>query len=241
MALCVGAMVCIAAANAGATSQDLKTGFLVGATPRAQQIGLLIGVVTATIVVGFTIRLLDRGPLHLIGSDLYPAPQATLMATLIKGLLAFNLDWQFVMVGVALAATVELCGVGSLSFAVGAYLPLSTTAPVFVGGLVRAFADRAARQRDRSALTAATSPAHAELGPGNLFATGLVAGGAVAGVAVALLTVTDRGARVVARLSVEHGLTGLLGAGGYQILGLGCFTAMAVTLARVARSSGSTK
>jgi hypothetical protein len=153
MALCVGALVCIAAANAGATSQDLKTGFLVGATPRAQQIGLLIGVITSTIVVGLTIRLLDDsgGPgVHMIGSDRYPAPQATLMATLIKGLLAHNLDWQFVMVGVALALTVELCGVSSLSFAVGAYLPLSTTAPIFVGGAVRAFAERARRQRGTS-------------------------------------------------------------------------------------------
>jgi len=229
MALCVGAMVCIAAANAGGTSQDLKTGFLVGATPRAQQIGLLIGVVTATLVVGFTIRVLDRPPHHLIGSDLYPAPQATLMATLIKGLLAFNLDWQFVMVGVALAATVELCGVGSLSFAVGAYLPLSTTSPIFVGGLVRALADRAARRRGET-----TAGSEAELGPGNLFATGLVAGGAVAGVAIALATVTDRGARVVDALSLESGLTHLLGAGGYQLLGLGCFAAMAATLWRVA-------
>jgi OPT family oligopeptide transporter len=230
MALCVGAMVCIAAANAGGTSQDLKTGFLVGATPRAQQIGLLIGVVTATLVVGFTIRVLDRPPHHLIGSDLYPAPQATLMATLIKGLLSFNLDWQFVMVGVALAATVELCGVGSLSFAVGAYLPLSTTSPIFVGGLVRAIADRAARKRGE-----AVAASEAELGPGNLFATGLVAGGAVAGVAIALATVTDSGARVVNALSIENGLTRTLGAGGYQILGLGCFAAMAATLWRVAQ------
>ncbi|HSS38212.1 MAG TPA: OPT/YSL family transporter, partial [Polyangia bacterium] len=229
MALCVGAMVCIAAANAGGTSQDLKTGFLVGATPRAQQIGLLIGVVTATLVVGFTIRVLDRPPHHLIGSDLYPAPQATLMATLIKGLLSFNLDWQFVMVGVALAATVELCGVGSLSFAVGAYLPLSTTSPIFIGGLVRALVDRAARQRGDAVAASET-----ELGPGNLFATGLVAGGAVAGVAIALATVTDRGARVVNALSIENGLTRTLGAGGYQILGLGCFAAMAATLWRVA-------
>jgi OPT family oligopeptide transporter len=236
MALCVGAIVCIAAANAGGTSQDLKTGFLVGATPRAQQIGLLIGVVTATLVVGFTIRVLDRPPHHLIGSDLYPAPQATLMATLIKGLLSFNLDWQFVMVGVALAATVELCGVGSLSFAVGAYLPLSTTSPIFVGGLVRALADRAARRRGE-----ATAPTEAELGPGNLFATGLVAGGAVAGVAIALATVTDGGARVVERLSLENGLTRLLGAGGYQILGLGCFAAMAATLWRVAHRTVDSK
>ncbi|HVZ85596.1 MAG TPA: oligopeptide transporter, OPT family [Polyangia bacterium] len=235
MALCVGAMVCIAAANAGATSQDLKTGFLVGATPRAQQIGLLIGVVTATVVVGLTIRILDRPPHHLIGSDLYPAPQATLMATLIKGLLAFNLDWQYVMVGVALAATVELCGVGSLSFAVGAYLPLSTTTPVFVGGLVRGLVDRAARKRGETA-----SGTEAELGPGNLFATGLVAGGAVAGVAIALLTVTDRGAHAVARLAVDGALTRALGASGYQILGLACFGSMAATLMRVARA-GKTK
>jgi OPT family oligopeptide transporter len=230
MALCVGAIVCIAAANAGATSQDLKTGFLVGATPRAQQIGLLIGVVTASVVVGLTIRILDRPPHHLIGSDLYPAPQATLMATLIRGLLASNLDWQYVMVGAALAATVELCGVGSLSFAVGAYLPLSTTSPVFVGGLVRALADRAARRRGER-----VGGPDDELGPGNLFATGLVAGGAVAGVAVALLTVTDAGARVVGRLSVEGALTRVLGAGGYQLLGLGVFGAMAALLWRIAR------
>ncbi len=234
MALCVGAIVCIAAANAGATSQDLKTGFLVGATPRAQQIGLLIGVTTATVVVGLTIRILDRPPLHLIGSDLYPAPQATLMATLIRGLLAFNLDWQFVMVGAALAATVELCGVGSLSFAVGAYLPLSTTSPVFVGGLVRAWVERAARRRGE-----AVGGPDAELGPGNLFATGLVAGGAVAGVAVALLTVTDRGAHAVARLSVESALTHALGAGGYQLLGLAIFAVMAIMLARVGKQGAA--
>ncbi len=179
MALCVGGIVCIAASNAGATSQDLKTGFLVGATPRAQQIGLLIGVVASTIVVGLTVRLLDQPlgtDLHLIGTERYPAPQATLMATLIKGLLAFNLDWQFVMVGVALALTVELCGVGSLSFAVGAYLPLTTTAPIFVGGVLRAFADRGKPKQ-----AGAGGHADTELGSGNLFATGLVAGGAVAG------------------------------------------------------------
>jgi OPT family oligopeptide transporter len=233
MALCVGALVCIAAANAGATSQDLKTGFLVGATPRAQQIGLLIGVITSTVVVGLTIRLLDSsgGPgLHMIGTDKYPAPQATLMATLIKGLLAHNLDWQFVMVGVALAATVELCGVGSLSFAVGAYLPLSTTAPIFVGGVVRAFAERARRKAGGP-----QSHAESELGPGNLFATGLVAGGAVAGVLVALMTVIPVVAGGMAKISLEPALMRGLGAGGYQILGLLFFTAMAGILWRVAR------
>jgi OPT family oligopeptide transporter len=249
MALCVGSIVCIAAANAGATSQDLKTGYLVGATPRAQQIGLLIGVVTATIVVGLTIRLLDNGPQHLIGSDKYPAPQATLMATLIQGLLAFNLDWQFVLVGVSLAVTMELCGVKSLSFAVGAYLPLSTTAPVFAGGVIKGVVDRIARHRQQRQADAearahggqATPPtttesdAESELGPGNLFATGLVAGGAVAGVAVALLTVNDSWAKAVESLSVEHALTGRLGPGGYQLLGLACFLVMGATLFTIAR------
>jgi putative OPT family oligopeptide transporter len=238
MALCVGGIVCIAASNAGATSQDLKTGFLVGATPRAQQIGLLIGVVAATVVVGLTIRVLDQPPgtdLHRIGTEMYPAPQATLMATLIKGLLAFNLDWQFVMVGVALALTVELCGVGSLSFAVGAYLPLTTTAPIFVGGVVRAVVERGARKRG-----AAAPHGESELGPGNLFATGLVAGGAVAGVAVALLLAlssTVAGGMTRMATGIEHALVGTLGSGGYQLLGLAFFAAMAVLLWRIGRRS----
>jgi hypothetical protein len=101
---------------------------------------------------------------------------------------------------------------------------------VFVGGLVRALADRAARRRGER-----VGGPDDELGPGNLFATGLVAGGAVAGVAVALLTVTDAGARVVGRLSVEGALTRVLGAGGYQLLGLGVFGAMAALLWRIAR------
>jgi len=232
MALCVGSIVCIAAANAGATSQDLKTGYIVGATPRAQQIGLLIGVVTATIVVGLTIRLLDHGSQHLIGTETYPAPQATLMATLIQGLLAFNLDWQFVLVGVALAVTMELCGVRSLSFAVGAYLPLSTTSPIFAGGVVKAAADRLARRS--AAARGDKANEESELGPGNLFATGLVAGGAVAGVAVAILTWKESWAHAIGKLSLEHALGRALGDGGYQLLGLICFVIMGATLLRVA-------
>ncbi|MBI5362709.1 MAG: OPT/YSL family transporter, partial [Planctomycetes bacterium] len=121
MALCVGGMVCIAAANAGATSQDLKTGFLVGATPKYQQIGLMFGAVAAAAVIGLTINVLDNPHMladgtiaHNIGEK-YSAPQATLMATLVKGLLAQNLDWQFVLVGVFLAVTIQLCGVSPLS------------------------------------------------------------------------------------------------------------------------------
>ena len=168
----------------------------------------------------------------MIGSDRYPAPQATLMATLIKGLLAHNLDWQFVMVGVALAVTVELCGVSSLSFAVGAYLPLSTTTPIFVGGVIRAFAERARRKT-----TAGATGVHAddELGPGNLFATGLVAGGAVAGVVIAMLSAFAGPSKALNKLALEHALVGGLGAGGYQIVGLLFFAAMSAILWRVAR------
>src|SRR5438067_240154 len=205
MALCVGGMVCIAAANAGATSQDLKTGYLVGATPRAQQIGLMIGAVAASAVIGVTVQVLDgsmhaQGIAHAIGQEKFPAPQGTLMATLIRGLLAHNLDWQFVLVGVFLSLTVELCGVKSLSFAVGVYLPLSTTAPIFVGGAIKGLVDWLAHRRGEAV-------SDSELGPGNLFATGLVAGGAIAGVVVAILSANDDLARAIGKVSIENRLT----------------------------------
>ncbi|HEX8699802.1 MAG TPA: oligopeptide transporter, OPT family, partial [Myxococcaceae bacterium] len=236
MALCVGGMVCIAAANAGATSQDLKTGYLVGATPRAQQLGLMIGAVAAAVVIGLTMRLLDtptaemraQGIEHMIGSEKFPAPQGTLMATLIKGLLSFNLDWQFVLVGVFLSITMELCGVKSLSFAVGAYLPLSTTAPIFVGGAIKGLADWVAHRKGEKV-------EESELGPGNLFATGLVAGGALAGVLVAILSVDDDVSKAIAGISVEHALVENLGAGGYQVLGVIFFAIMGFVLYRISR------
>ena len=236
MALCVGGMVCIAAANAGATSQDLKTGYLVGATPRSQQIGLMIGALAAALVIGLTVKVLDNPTIdaatglvqHAIGSEKYPAPQGTLMATLIKGLLAHNLDWQFVLVGVFLAATIELCGVSPLSFAVGAYLPLSTTLPIWVGGAIKGLVDR------RKGANAAGG--HGEdLGPGSLFSTGLVAGGALAGVLVAILSVNDGVARALEKLDFTKSLTGTLGAGGYQVLGVAFFAAMGIVLYRVAQ------
>ncbi|HEY0708712.1 MAG TPA: OPT/YSL family transporter, partial [Polyangia bacterium] len=236
MALCVGGMVCIAAANAGATSQDLKTGYIVGATPRAQQIGLMIGSVAAAAVIGITMQFLDRpteamraqGLMHAIGSDAFPAPQGTLMATLIKGLLAFNLDWQFVLVGVAMALTVELCGVKSLSFAVGLYLPLSTTAPIFIGGALKGVADFVATRKGET-------PADADLGPGNLYATGLVAGGAIAGVIVAIFSGFDTPAAWLAKLSLEHPMQNALGKTGFELFGVIAFAFMAFMLYRVSR------
>ncbi|HUQ89270.1 MAG TPA: oligopeptide transporter, OPT family [Vicinamibacterales bacterium] len=174
VALAVGAIVCIAAANAGNTSQDLKTGYIVGATPIYQQMGLAIGVITSAFIIGYTVLALHKT--FGIGSEAIAAPQATLMATLIKGLLSQSLPWGLVLVGVFVSVTLELCGIHSLSFAVGAYLPIATTAPIFVGGLVRWLVERKTGETSESDLSA-----------GTLFSSGLIAGGSLAGILFAAL------------------------------------------------------
>lgn len=234
MALVVGGMICIAAANAGATSQDLKTGYILGATPRAQQIALFIGAIVSSIAIGFTIKVLDTptqemissGINHAIGTDKYAAPQATLMATLIKGILSFNLDWQFVLVGVAIAVVMELCGIKALSFAIGIYLPLSTTLPIFIGGAIRGIIDNKHKSKEANE--------EEDLRKGNLFATGLVAGGAIAGVIVAFLSANETIAAKLNLLNMEHVITAALGEQGYYLLGTLLFFVMAFILYRIA-------
>lgn len=237
LVLVVGGMICIAAANAGATSQDLKSGYIVGATPRNQQIALFIGAIVSSIVIGITIKYLDKpnsemiaqGINHAIGTEKYPAPQATLMATLIKGILSFNLDWQYVFVGVFLAVVMELCGIRSLSFAVGAYLPLSTTLPIAIGGAIKGLVDRKKKKEGTE-----TSPEEDELGKGSLFATGLVAGGAVAGVVIAFIVGSDSGEKLMQKISLEESLTNGMGSNMYYLLGVLFFAAMGWILYRTA-------
>jgi putative OPT family oligopeptide transporter len=191
VALSVGAIVCIAAANAGATSQDLKTGFLVGATPIRQQYGLVIGVLVSALFIAGTLFLLDSTPTykddpmdaHAIGSPKLAAPQATLMATMIKGLLAQNLPWAPVLVGVFLAFMAQLAGAHALSWAVGAYLPVSTTAPIWIGGMMKALVDSMRKKEGEG-------KEDSELSSGMLYATGLVAGGSIGGVLIAFLAFT---------------------------------------------------
>lgn len=239
MALVVGGMICIAAANAGATSQDLKTGYIVGATPRYQQLALFVGAIVSSLAIGATIKILDtptaemaaQGIQHAIGTDKYPAPQGTLMATLVKGILSFNLDWQFVLVGVFIAITLELCGIKALSFAVGTYLPLSTTLPIFIGGAIRGLVDR---HHAKSGV--ALSAEEEDLGKGNLFATGLVAGGALAGVVVAFLSANEGISAALGRVNAEHGLSAVLGQNGYYLLGVLFFAVMVLVLYRIGRS-----
>ncbi len=220
IAICVGAIVCIAAAQAGGTSQDLKTGYLVGATPVYQQIGLVIGVLTSALVIGGTTLYLNN--VMGIGSTSLPAPQATLMATIIKGLLSQNLPWGLVLVGVFISVTLELCGIRSLSFAVGSYLPIATTAPIFAGGLVRAFVERKTKSTDES-----------EVGAGTLFSSGLIAGGSLAGILYAFLF----GRNLIGE--ADGDVTGLIpflheGTVG-MIAGLALFVALATVLANAAQ------
>ncbi len=229
MALVVGGLICIAAANAGATSQDLKTGYIIGATPRYQQLALFIGAIVSSIAIGFIVKLLDtpspellaQGTQHAIG-EVYAAPQATLMATLAKGILSYNLDWQFVLVGVFIAITLELCGVKALAFAIGLYLPLSTTLPIFAGGAIKGIVDW--RTGDKKG-------EEDELSKGSLFATGLVAGGALMGVIVAVLYVLMNDS--MKALSMEHAIASAIGENGYQLLGTIFFIAMGFMLFRI--------
>jgi OPT family oligopeptide transporter len=242
MALVVGGMICIAAANAGATSQDLKTGYIVGATPRYQQLALFVGAIVSSVAIGATIKVLDQptaemaaqGIQHAIGTDKYPAPQGTLMATLVKGILSFNLDWQFVLVGVFIAIVMELCGIKALSFAIGIYLPLSTTLPIFIGGAIRGLVEW--RQKKKNIVLTAEEE---DLGKGNLFATGLVAGGALAGVLVAILSSIDSINKQLGMVNAEEGIAAMLGHEGYKWLGVGCFALMAWVLYRIATARSS--
>jgi putative OPT family oligopeptide transporter len=220
VALCVGAVVCIAAANAGNTSQDLKTGYIVGATPFYQQIGLVIGVLASTLVIGITTLYLHR--VFGIGSQAIAAPQATLMATIIKGLLSQNLPWGLVLVGVFIAVTLELCGIHSLSFAVGSYLPIATTAPIFAGGLVRWWVERRTGIRSES-----------DLGAGTLFSSGLIAGGSICGILYAVLVGTGT---IGPLQAVGNAIPWFHGAGAVgQLASAALFFALAIVTARAAQ------
>ena len=224
VAISVGAIVCIAAANAGNTSQDLKTGYLVGATPIYQQMGLAIGVVTSSFIIGMTVLYMHQ--VFGIGSEAVAAPQATLMATLIKGLLSQNLPWGLVLVGVFIAVTLELCGIHSLSFAVGAYLPIATTAPIFIGGLVRWWVERNTGTTGES-----------DLSSGTLFSSGLIAGGSLAGILFAILVgVEQRGVGILPALQSVGAAVPFLREGNVgQVAGALMFFVLAVILTRFAR------
>lgn len=175
IAITIGAVVCIAAAIAGDTSQDLKTGYILGATPKWQQFAQLYGVFIASIVIGFVLVLLDD--VYGFGSAELPAPQATLMSMVVEGIMSGDLPWHLLFIGAAIAATVELFRVGSLPFAVGLYLPIHTTAPIMIGGLISGIIARRAKNKEE---------ATEKKERGTLLASGYIAGEALMGIVVAL-------------------------------------------------------
>jgi putative OPT family oligopeptide transporter len=280
VALSVGAVVCIAASNAGTTSQDLKTGFLVGATPWKQQVALMVGVLTTVFVVGWTVIFLNRsltrieptqasavlpapsdakvtagpdgssyrlvrahgveglqngsylvdatGAIHYqvvegIGSEKAAAPQARLMSLVIDGILTRQLPWALVLIGVFISVLLEVVGVPALSFAVGVYLPLESTTPVFAGGLVRLLIDR---QRGSSA--------ESDSGPGVLFGSGLIAGGSLMGLAYAGLS-PEKFDGIRKSLAIGAYLPAWVTQG--SLVGLLAFIGVCFLLWRTARSS----
>ncbi len=186
-ALMVGTVVCIAASIAGDTSQDLKTGYVLGATPRLQQMGELIGVITSAGVVCLVVMLLDANVVGGLGGEELPAPQAVLMKLVIDGVLDQNLPWMLILIGVAIGLAAAMFKIPVLAFAVGVYLPLSTMGAVFLGGLMRFL------------LTRNQSPEEAERRreKGVLFGSGLVGGGGLTGVVLALWVATRGGERIV--------------------------------------------
>ncbi len=187
LAMTFGAVVCIAAAIAGDTSQDLKTGYLVGATPWKQQVAELLGVLFVALVIGYVLKLLDAA--YHIGSRDLSAPQATIMSMVVKGVMSGTVPWVLILSGMAIALVVELLGVDSLPVAVGLYLPVELSTPLFVGGLLSHFL----RHDD-----------------GTLYASGLVAGDALMGIVIAILVVLGVNLELRADIGVLSSMIGAL-------------------------------
>ncbi len=177
-AIAIGSVICIVAAISGDTSQDLKTGYLLGATPKKQQIGEIIGVVAAALAIGGTLYLLDQA--WGFGTDELAAPQATLMKLIVEGVMGGNLPWALVFTGVFIAIVVELIGIPVLPFAIGIYLPVQLNACIMVGGLVRLGLDKLKKNKEEK---------DAVVNDGILFCSGMIAGEGLVGIVLAILAV----------------------------------------------------
>lgn len=192
-AIAIGSVICIVAAIAGDTSQDLKTGFILGATPKKQQIGEMIGVIAAALAIGGTLYLLDSA--YGFGSNELAAPQATLMKIIVEGVMDGNLPWNLVFIGVFIAVTVELIGIPVLPFAIGVYLPVQLNACIMVGGLIRLFMDKLKKEENEKKEI---------VNDGILFCSGMIAGEGLVGILLALFAVfgIDKAIDLSAKLGI---------------------------------------
>lgn len=177
-AIAIGSIICIVAAIAGDTSQDLKTGYLLGSTPKKQQIGELIGVIASAFAIGGVLYLLDAA--WGFGSEELGAPQATLMKMIIEGVMDNNLPWGLVFIGVFLAIAIEIIGIPVLPFAIGVYLPVQLNACIMVGGLIRLAFDKMKKEEKEKERI---------ISDGILYCSGMIAGEGLVGILLALLAV----------------------------------------------------
>lgn len=177
-AIAIGSIICIVAAISGDTSQDLKTGYLLGATPKKQQIGEIIGVIASAFAIGGVLYLLDAA--WGFGSEQLGAPQATLMKMIIEGVMDSNLPWALVFVGVFLALVIELLGIPVLPFAIGVYLPVQLNACIMVGGIIRLIFDKMKKEEKEK---------EAIITDGVLYCSGMIAGEGLVGILLAIFAV----------------------------------------------------
>ena len=217
-AIAIGSIICIVSAIAGDTSQDLKTGFLLGATPKKQQIGEIIGVVAAAFAIGGTLYLLDSA--WGFGSEELAAPQATLMKLIIEGVMEGNLPWALVFVGVFIAVVAEVVGIPVLPFAIGVYLPVQLNACIMIGGLIRLFLDKLKKDEETKKNI---------VNDGVLFCSGMIAGEGLVGILLAILAVF--GVNSAIDLSAKIGIpTGVANAGGLILFGIIILTVLKFSL-----------
>ena len=174
-AICIGTIICIIACMAGDISQDLKTGYIVGATPKNQQIGELIGCIVSALAIGGIMYLLDAAWGY--GSKELPAPQATLMKLVVEGVMGGSLPWTLVLAGAGIAIAIEIIGIPILPVAIGLYLPIHLSAPIYAGGLLRAFFDRKGEEGNKITEK------------GILYGSGMIAGEGLIGILLALFAI----------------------------------------------------
>jgi len=180
-AIAIGSIICIIACMAGDTSQDLKTGYILGATPKKQQIGEVIGTIISGIAIGGVLFLLDKA--WGFGSEAIPAPQATLMKMIVEGVMNENLPWALVFIGAFIAISFEVIGISSLPVAIGLYLPLELSSTIMIGGIVRLVIDKKNAKAGKKE--------SAEAGKGILFCSGMIAGEGLIGILLAILAVIE--------------------------------------------------